>query len=135
MENIFDREVEFHELDQELPDDMTGKTFHICTVRQEKLKDLPIGDLYWILQAFKARERNAEIVVTDFYDKPNSSNDGLRKLLGMVDMCRVEDGTDSFDPSVNFRRAEDVPRNFDVWRMFTDYVRAHSDEMDQWQSI
>lgn len=124
----FDHEIDYTDASaylQEQP--LQGQRFEVCTVRQRDLKDLPLGDLIWLLYAAQARHQGAAVTVTDFYDKPGTPHHSVVALMEIVGLSPGED--------VTFRRAEDVPRNDAFWRRFCDYVRTHREESETWETI
>lgn len=125
MDKLFDREMPFEEAGQAIADeDLQGRAVQVCTVRQEEMGDIALGNVFWLLQAAKAQAQGANVTVTDFYDRPDTANTGITDFMKILEM---ED--------VTFERAEDVPRDMDAWQMFCDFVRANADEMETWETI
>ncbi|MBT6068873.1 hypothetical protein HOG48_03900 [Candidatus Peregrinibacteria bacterium] len=161
LDSLFDREFPYQELDAqfdtlaepveegsglaapELAEDLAGQEFHVCTVRKKEIGDLSIGTVYWLLQAAKAKRRGAKIVVTDFYDKPETPNDGVEKFMkeiGLLEEDEIwpvedEEPASESETKVVFRRAEDVERDPEVWERFCDYVRANAEAIEDWDII
>ena len=125
-EDIFDRVVHYEDIDSALEQDLSGQTVQICTVRQSKLSDVALGNLYWLLQAGKARQRGAKVMVTDFYDRPGSSNQGILKLMAILHLSG--DG-------VQFRRAEDVPRDEQLWQDISAHIHKNGEAGLTWAMI
>ncbi|MBU1019433.1 MAG: hypothetical protein ABII07_03740 [Patescibacteria group bacterium] len=118
MEDLFDKKIPFREIDQAIAqEDLRGMSVQVCTVRQKNMEDIALGNVFWLLQAAKARNQGAEVVVTDFYDKQGSDNQGIRDFMDLIGMKDVE-----------LERAEDVPRDMDAWRRFCDFVNENPDE-------
>lgn len=125
--DLFDKVLPYDGMEEAMEPDMTGQTIQVCTVRQPKLRDVAIGNLYWLVQAHKARRRGAEVVVTDFYDKAGSNNQGTLDLLSVLGMRD--------DEKVHFRRAEDVPRDLSLWLDVVQHIRQQGLEALEWAQV
>ncbi len=123
---LFDRRGTYQEFDKNLEQDLRGQTFQVCTVRQRRLKDVALGNLFWLLQAAKAKRRGADVVVTDFYDKRDSSNQGILELMEILGMNDAE--------GVTFRRAEDIQDGF-LWADLSAHIREVGEDGLEWAMI
>lgn len=108
-----------------------GKRFEVCTVRQKKLADLPLGNLFWLLKAALAKSQGAQVVVTDFYDNRKTPNESVVELMRILGLNREEQE----EKNATLRKAEDVERNMDFWSRFCTYVREHREEQETWETI
>lgn len=138
-EILFDQQLDYKELTPHLKktaateatQDLSEREFHVCTVRQKTMGDISIGNVFWLLQALKAKQMGAKVVVTDFYDTRGSDNTGVVEFMNCIRLLDQK-GTDE---SVDLRRAEDVEKDPALWKTFCDYVRANTERQDEWEII